>query len=131
MLARSLILILAAYLVIAWPAIGVAHQGTGPHGGPVTDAGPYYVELVAKENQLRVFVFDDKTDAPVETREASATATVLAGQEKQTVAMQPGPPDAGGNVMVGQLATSADAGLRIVVLIQLPGKPSIVARFAL
>lgn len=131
MFVRSLIWIFAACLATAWPAIGFAHQGTGPHGGPVTDAGPYYVELIAKENQLRVFVFDDKTDGPVETREASATATVLAGQEKQTVALQPGPPGADDNVMVGQLGINADAGLRVVVLIQLPGKPSIVARFAL
>jgi hypothetical protein len=121
--------IVAACLMLAWPAIGSAHQGTGPHGGPVTDAGPYYVELIAKENQLRVFVFDDKTDSPVETREASATATVLAGQDKQTVTLQPGPSGADGNVMVGQFGMNADAGLRIVVLIQLPGKPSIVARF--
>jgi hypothetical protein len=131
MLVRSLIWTFAAGLAMAWPAIGFAHQGTGPHGGPVTDAGPYYVELIAKENQLRVFVFDDKTDGPVETREASATATVLAGQDKQSVKLQPGPPGADDNVLVGQLATNADAGLRVVVLIQFPGKPSIVARFAL
>jgi hypothetical protein len=129
MLVRSLIPIFAACLAVAWPAIGFAHQGTGPHGGPVTEAGPYYIELIAKENQLRVFVFDDETDGPVETREASATAKLLAGQEKQT-ALQPGPPGADDNVMVGRLGINADAGLRIVVLIQLPGKPSIVARFA-
>jgi hypothetical protein len=34
--------------------------------------------------------------------------------------------------MVGQLVgINAETGLRIVVLIHLPGKPSIVARFAL
>jgi hypothetical protein len=52
-------------------------------------------------------VFDDKTDSPVHTSDASATATVLAGQEKQTVTLRPG-----------------------VVLIQFPGKTSIVARFS-
>ena len=123
--------ILAACLALVWPAIAFAHQGTGPHGGPVTDAGPYYVEVVAKEKQLRVFVFDDKTDSPVQIGEASATATVVAGQEKQTVTLQPGPPG-DDNVMVGQLVgINAEPGLRIVVLIHLPGKPSIVARFAL
>jgi hypothetical protein len=87
--------------------------------------------LIAKEDQLRIFVFDDKTDSPVEVKQASATATVLAGQDKQTVTLQPGPPGTDDNAMVGQLAVKADSGLRIVVLIQLPGKPSIVARFAL
>jgi hypothetical protein len=120
----------AACMALAWPVIAFAHQGTGPHGGPVTDAGPYFVELVAKEKQLRVFVFDDKTDSPVEIGGASATATVVAGQEKQTVTLQPGPPG-DDNVMVGQLVgINAETGLRIVVLIHLPGKPSIVARFA-
>jgi hypothetical protein len=129
MFVRSFQWVFAACLVLAWPA--AAHQGTGPHGGPVTDAGPYYVELIAKEDQLRIFVFDDKTDSPVEVKQASATATVLAGQDKQTVTLQPGPPGTDDNAMVGQLAVKADSGLRIVVLIQLPGKPSIVARFAL
>ena len=56
--------------------------------------------------------------------------SVLAGQEKHTVTLQPGPPGTDDNVMVGQFAMNAASGLRIVVLIQLPGKPSIVARFA-
>ena len=121
----------AACLVLLWPAVASAHQGTGPHGGPVSDAGPYYIELIAQENQLRVFVFDDKTDGPVQTGEASATATVLAGEEKQTVTLRPGPPGTDDNLMVGQLAKNAETGMRIVVLIQFPDKPSLVARFAL
>ena len=131
MFVMNFVRILAACLVLVWPALASAHQGTGAHGGLVTDAGPYYVELLLKENQLRVFVFDDKTDRPVHTGEASATATVLAGQEKQTVTLRPGPSGADDNVMVGQLEKGAAAGTRIVVMIQLPGKPSIVARFAL
>ena len=47
----------------------------------MSDAGPYYIELIDQENQLRVFVFDDKTDGPVQTGKASATATVLAGEQ--------------------------------------------------
>ena len=126
-----LVRMFAACLMLVWPAIAGAHQGTGPHGGMLTDAGPYYVELIMEDNQLRVFVFDDKTDVPVKTAEASATATVLAGQEKQTVTLRPGPDGADGNVMVGQLAKKAETGMRIVVLIQFPDKPSVVARFAL
>jgi hypothetical protein len=121
----------AVCLMLFWPAIALAHQGKGPHGGLVSDAGSYYVELVAKEKQLQVFVFDDKTDGPVKVKGASATATVLVGQEKQTVTLHPAPPDTDDNVMVGQLGTSAAAGMRIVVLIHLPDKPSVVARFAL
>ena len=97
----------------------------------MSDAGPYYIELIAQENQLRVFVFDDKTDGPVQTGEASATATILAGEEKQTVTLRPGPPGTDDNLMVGQLAKNAETGMRIVVLIQFPDKPSLVARFSL
>ena len=122
---------MAACLVLVWSAIASAHQGAGPHGGPVSDAGPYYIELIAQEDQLRVFVFDDKTDGPVQTGAASATATVLAGDEKQTVTLRPGPPGADDNVMVGQLPKNAETGMRIVVLIQFPDRPSLVARFAL
>jgi len=123
--------IVAACLVLPWSAVASAHQGTGPHGGPVSDAGPYYLELIAKENQLQVFVFDDKTDGPVQTGKASATATVLAGDEKQTVTLRPEPSGADNNLMVGQLAKNAEAGMRIVVLIQFPDQPSLVARFAI
>jgi hypothetical protein len=121
----------AACLVLVSSAVASAHQGTGPHGGPVSDAGPYYIELIAKENQLQVFVFDDKTDGPIQTGKASATATVLAGEEKQTVTLRPGPPGADDNVMIGQLAKNAEAGMRIVVLIQFPDQPSLVVRFAI
>jgi hypothetical protein len=126
-----LVRMVVACLVLVWSAVVSAHQGTGPHGGPVSDAGPYYIELIAKENQLQVFVFDDKTDGPVQTGKASATATVLAGDEKQTVTLQPGPSGADDNLMVGQLAKNAETGMRIVVLIQFPDRPSLVARFAI
>lgn len=122
----------AACVMLVLPAVAFAHEGVGPHGGPLSDAGPYYIELVAKGTQLSFFVFDDKTSSPVETKGATATATVLAGQKEQAVTLQPGAP--GGkdnNAMVGQLGTSAEKGMRIVVLVHLPGKPTAVARFAL
>ena len=129
MIVRLFVWVFAGCLVLLWPAIAPAHEANGPHGGLMTDAGPYHVELIAKENQLRVYVFDDKT-SPVQTKGASATATVLVGQEKHTVTLKPGTPGTDDNLLVGQFGVNAGSGLRIVVLIQLPGKPSIVARFA-
>ena len=58
------------------------------------------------------------------------TATVLAGQEKRAVALRPGSPGTKDNLMAGQFGINADPGLRLVGLIQVPGRPSIVARFA-
>lgn len=130
MSARNLLRMFAACVALVWPALGSAHQGTGAHGGQLADAGPYYVELIHKENQLQVFVFDDKTSAAVQMAQASATATVLAGEDKQTVTLKPGPPGTDNNEMVGQLQPTAVAVTRVLVLIKLPDKPSIIARFA-
>ena len=127
------IALLPAVVVACWllvcPLPALAHAGTGPHGGPVTDAGPYYVELIVKDGQLRLFAFDDKTDAPVSAKDAHATATVLIGDKKDTVELAP----AGGaddNLLSGPLA-EAGPGTRIVVIFRYPGKPTIIARFAI
>lgn len=123
--------IIVACLALLSPAAAFAHSGQGPHGGPLADAGPYYVELVVEGAALRIFVFDERNDKPVGTKEAKATATLLVGQDKETVTLEPAAADAGGNSLAGQTAKSVGAGSRVVVLIQFPGKPSIIARFAL
>ena len=123
--------ILAACLMLGWPATVFAHEGPGPHGGPTTDAGDYYMELVVNENQLRVFLFEQKGDAPVGIKEAKGRATVLVGQEKATIALEPGKSDGDGNMMVGQIGLTAGAGSRIVVVIEFPGKPAAVGRWAI
>jgi hypothetical protein len=123
--------ILAACLLLAWPATVLAHEGPGPHGGPTTDAGDYYMELVIKETQLQVFLFEQKGDAPVGTKEAKGRATVLVGQEKATIVLEPGASDGDGNMMVGKVGVNAGAGSRIVVVIEFPGKPAAVGRWAI
>ena len=121
------VLILCGFAVV--PASALAHAGTGPHGGPVTDAGPYYVELILKDGQLRLFAFDDKSDAPVSAKSAHGTATVLIGDKKQTVELEPvsGPDD---NLLGGSLA-AAGPGARIVIILRFPGQPSMIARFVI
>jgi hypothetical protein len=123
--------ILAACLLLAGSATVFAHEGPGPHGGPTTDALPYYFELIVKENQLRVFVYDEKTEVPIAVKEAKGRATVLVGQEKETVALEPGPSDGENNMMLGKVGMNAGTGSRIVIVIEFPGKPAAVARFAI
>ena len=123
--------ILAACLLLAWPSTVFAHEGPGPHGGPTTDAGDYYMELVVKENQLRIFLFEQKGDAPVVTKEAKGRATVLVGQEKETVVLEPGVSEVDANMMVGKVGVNAGAGSRIVVVVEFPGRPASVGRFAI
>ncbi len=125
--------LLHAVMILCWfmvaPVSALAHGGTGPHGGPVTDAGPYYVELILKDGQLRLFAFDDKSDAPVSAKSARGTATILIGDKKETVELEPvsGPDD---NLLGGAFA-AAGPGTRIVVILRFPGQPSIIARFAI
>jgi hypothetical protein len=118
-----------AALIALWPALAFAHTGNGPHGGPVADAGPYYVELLVKDSQLTVYVFDEQSNNPVAVAGAKGTATVLVGQQKETVSLAAGGGDP--NMMGGKLGLSAGAGSRIVVLIELAGKPPVIARFAI
>ncbi len=122
---------LAACLFAVWPGAVWAHVGLGPHGGPVTDAGPYWVELVTRDKELEVFVFDQQNDTPIGTKEATGRAEVLTGEDKETVPLQPGTAAAEANVMKGEAVKGAGSGSRIVVLIQFPGKPAAVARFAI
>lgn len=123
--------ILAACLLLAWPAAVFAHEGPGPHGGPTSDATPYYFELMVKENELRVFVYDEKTEVPIAVKEAKGRATVLVGQEKEIVALEPGPSDGESNMLLGKVGVKAGTGSHIVVVIEFPGKPAAVARFAI
>lgn len=125
---------LSAALISCWSlgsaAPALAHAGTGPHGGPLTDAGPYYVELLVKDGQMRLFAFDETNDAPVSAKEAHGTATVLTGDKKDTVELAPAGAGADDNLLTGPLA-AAGSGTRIVIILHYPGKPSIIARFSI
>jgi hypothetical protein len=105
-----------------------AHAGKGPHGGPVADAGKYYVEVVTADNKLQVYIFDDASGDPVSVKGAQGTAIMLVGEQKETVQLAPAD---GENELAGKPATPAGAGARVVILIQLAGQPSIVGRLLL
>ena len=123
--------ILAACLLLGWPAAVFAHDGPGPHGGPTTDAGPYYANWSSRKTSCGSSSLIRRTTAPVGIKEAKGRATVLVGQEKETIALEPGVSDGDGNMMVGKVGVNAGAGSRIVVVIEFPGKPAAVARWAI
>ena len=105
-----------------------AHEGKGPHGGPVADAGKFYVEVIAAKDQLQVYVYDDATGKPVAVKDAHATAVLLAGTQKETVTLMPDKDD---NELSGKTSEAATAGARVVVVIEMANQPSIVARIVL
>src|SRR5262245_9081808 len=72
--------LLLAFLMFLLPGTALAHEGNGPHGGPAVDAGPYFVELVTKDGQIRVFVYNEADAKPADMKTVKGTATVLLGQ---------------------------------------------------
>jgi hypothetical protein len=123
--------LLLAFLAVLFPAAAFAHDHDGPHGGPAVDAGPYFVEMIATDGQLKLFVYDDETAKPRDMKGVRGTATVLMGQQRETVQLQHDPSEKDGNLLSGKLTVKPGPGLRVVVQLQIPGQPSITARYAL
>ncbi|MSO94009.1 MAG: hypothetical protein EXQ86_11505 [Rhodospirillales bacterium] len=122
---------LFALLAVLIPTVLAAHSGTGPHGGKFADAGPYSVELIVQNDQIKVFVYDDKTEKPVNVKGAQATAVVLLGPTKESVRLQPDPAEKEGNLLSGKTTLKSGPGMRVIVQLQMPGQPSQSARFSL
>jgi hypothetical protein len=127
MVLRALLVV----LVILLPAGLLAHEGPGPRGGARADAGPYLVELVAGQGQIKVFIYSDTTTRPESVKDAKATATVLVGQQREVVTLAPDAAEKDGNLLAGKLTLPAGKGTRVVVQLQMPGQPAVVARFVL
>lgn len=99
---------------------------TGPNGGVVEDAGKYHVELVMKAGELRAFI-TGAGDTKVDTKDAQASATVLAGKEKLTLKLVP----AGGNTLAGGGKFDTRSGAKVVLSLALPGQPAVSGRFSI
>ena len=65
-----------------------AHDGKGPNGGQLTDAGKYHVELVGKGTRLDVFL-SDANDAPLPTTGFKALAILVIEGKPQRIPLQP------------------------------------------
>jgi hypothetical protein len=95
-----------------------------PHGGQMRMAGAYHFELVAKANELTVYL-SDHGGANVPSKGASGTATVLSGKTKATVKLQP----TADNVLKGTGQFELAPDMKVVVSITMPGKSPEQARF--
>jgi hypothetical protein len=129
MAASKFLSVVALCWLLAAPVARAADPALGPHGGPLADTQPYNLELVIADGEIRIFAFDDKTRAPVSATTAKGTATVLIGDQKQTVELAPAAAD--DNLLTGQVAGAVDGRVRVVVVLHFLGQPSIVARFAI
>lgn len=96
------------------PAAALAHLpagARGPNGGQVQDIGPYHGEMLVKDGELTLFLFDHR-DRPVPAGGASGTAIVLSEGRQQTLTFAP---RADGAALVATGDFRASAGLRVVV----------------
>jgi len=97
-----------------------------PHGGQLRMAGPYHLELVAKDKELILYV-TDHGDNPISTDAGVGKATLQLGKAKArtTVKLEA----AGDNVFKGRGDFSVKPQSVIVVFVKLPGQEAQSARF--
>ena len=77
---------LGAALLATSPAY--AHDAKGSHGGRVTDAGAYHVELVAKDNALEIFLIGEN-DKPVDPKGFKGVAVLNLGGKAERITLAP------------------------------------------
>jgi hypothetical protein len=99
---------------------------TTAHGGQLRMAGPYHLELVAKDKELVLYV-TDHGDNPVKTEGGTAKATIRIGKGRAvtTVKLEP----AGENQMKGLGEFTLKPESVIVVFVKLAGDEAQSARF--
>ena len=114
----------AAALTLSASRQSLASNTIGPNGGQRTDLAGGHAELVAQDNELRLYLSDNNY-RPRSAEGATAQATVLAAGKQATVTLLPDGPD----MLRGQGDFTAAKGMRVVVVLTLPGAKPAQARF--
>jgi hypothetical protein len=121
----SLTASLAAALSLAVANAGEGHDHGPKHGGVLREVKSVSYELVAKPDMLTLYVSDH--GKPIATQGAKAEATLHAGNEKTTVALEP----AGENQMSAKGSFRVGVGVRAIVTVTLPGQAASKVSFKL
>ena len=96
------------------------------HGGQSLAAGPYHLELVAKDGEFLLYV-SDHSDKPISTEGAKAKATIQQGFEKANEQVELVP--AGENTLKGTGGFTLSPETGIIVFLKLPQRDAHAARF--
>ncbi len=96
------------------------------HGGQSLAAGPYHLELVAKDGELILYV-TDHSDKALSSDGAKAKATIQQGFEKGTIQVELEP--SGDNTLKGTGAFTINPDTGIIVFLKLPEREAYAARF--
>ena len=119
-----------AFLCVASLVATSAHAGAGhdhgpKYGGMAREVGSVTYELVAKSDSLTLYVSDN--GKPFATQGAKAEATIYAGNDKTTVALDPD----GDNRMSAKGDFKVGVGVRVALRVTMTGKPEAKATFSL
>jgi hypothetical protein len=96
------------------------------HGGQSLSAGPYHLELVAKDGELLLYV-TDHSDKAIPSDGAKAKATIQQGFEKANIQVELEP--SGDNTLKGIGAFTINPDTGIIVFLRLPEQEAYAARF--
>lgn len=96
------------------------------HGGQSLTAGPYHLELVAKDGELLLYV-TDHSDKAIRTDGAKAKATIQQGYEKAKIQVELEP--SGENTLKGTGEFTINPETGIIVFLRLPEQEAYAARF--
>jgi hypothetical protein len=122
--------------------IGVALAGVAPfaaahteeyfdskesaHGGQTRMAGPYHLELVARDKEIILYVMDH-ADQDLSTAGGSGKATVQIGKAKTKTSVRLEPE--GNNMLKGTGDFTVTSETVVTVFVELPGQEATAARF--
>lgn len=97
-----------------------------PHGGQLRAAGPFHLELVAKDGELQLYV-TDHMDKSIPTHGGQGKANLQAGKEgkRQSVTLEP----VFGNMMRARGDFQITPETSIAVFVAIPGYETQGARF--
>jgi hypothetical protein len=96
------------------------------HGGQSLAAGPYHLELVAKDGELLLYV-SDHSGKGIPSDGAKAKATIQHGFEKATIQVELEP--SGDNQLKGHGTFTISPDTGILVFLRIPEQQAYAARF--
>ena len=115
-------LLVVSGLLLAAPVS--AHEAPGRNGGRMADAGPYHLELVARERTVDLYLLDG-AEAPLPAAGFRATAYLMVDGKPTRVALAP----AGGSRLTGLADAALPAAPKGAVQLTAPDGTRASARF--
>jgi hypothetical protein len=96
------------------------------HGGQTRMAGPYHLELVARDREIVLYVMDHADqDLSIHGGRGKATVQAARGKDKTHIKLEP----AGDNMFKGTGDFAVMPGTVVAVFLELPGQEATTARF--